>query len=170
MYTLKLSCEDGGSEEMDFDQLPTLKTCYAKLKQWIKDGEWGDDGASVNGGFELFDEDDQILEEGDTTVEIEPNHEALIKKAGGSNDCEHDWTSQGEGGCTQNPGCWSTGGTSMVFKAHCKECGLHRTEHWCGSQRNPGEHDTFVYEQPERWCVDCQSDECDCVPEENEYA
>lgn len=77
-----------------------------------------------------------------------PNEAALIKDAGGDVDCEHIWTAEGEGGCTENPGVWSTGGTSLVFKTHCLNCGLQRTEWFAGFQRNPGEHDTVFFFQP----------------------
>jgi hypothetical protein len=59
---------------------------------------------------------------------------------------DHDWTAEGEGGCDENPGVWSTGGTSMMFRTHCRACGLRRTEHTTGYQRNPGDHDTVEYE------------------------
>jgi len=62
---------------------------------------------------------------------------------------EHDWTSEHEGGCAENPGVWSTGGTSMLFIARCKHCGMKRQEHTTGSQRNPGECDTTTYSEPD---------------------
>lgn len=121
---------------------------------WIKDGEWGDDGARVSANVGLLDEDGDVIDRRSVEVEIEPNHEALIEAAVGRWDrdsiCgtdpdDHDWTSEGEGGCDENPGVWSTGGTSMTFTWHCRVCGLHRTEYVTGSQHNPGEHDTVVY-------------------------
>ena len=100
-------------------------------------------------------------------IEIEPDHSSKIIEACGryegcgSDPDDHDWTSEGEGGCDQNPGVWSTGGTSMQFASHCRKCGLRRIEKHTGSQRNPGEHNTVDYEMPEQWCQDCQSDDCD---------
>jgi len=58
---------------------------------------------------------------------------------------DHDWTSEGEGGLDENPGVWSTGGTSMVYHSHCRRCGLRRIEHSHGAQRNPGEGDSVEY-------------------------
>jgi hypothetical protein len=73
----------------------------------------------------------------------------LIAAAGGDTSCDHDWSAEGEGGCSENPGVWSTGGTSMVFHTHCTHCGLIRIERSTGSQRNPGEHDTVEYQMPD---------------------
>lgn len=60
---------------------------------------------------------------------------------------EHEWTSEHEGGCSENPGVWSTGGTSMKFVSHCCHCGMKRTVRSTGSQRNPGECDTTEYSE-----------------------
>lgn len=62
---------------------------------------------------------------------------------------EHDWTAEYEGGCTENPGVWSLGGTAMLFTSHCRHCGMKRTERTTGSQRNPGECDTTEYSDPD---------------------
>ena len=62
---------------------------------------------------------------------------------------EHEWTSEHEGGCSENPGVWGTGGTSLVISARCRHCGMQRTEHHTGSQRNPGECDTTNYSDPD---------------------
>jgi hypothetical protein len=87
-----------------------------------------------------------MTDEGSIVIEIEPNHRSLIKAAGGNPDCDHDWSSEGEGGCDENPGVWSTGGTTLVFRDHCDHCGIIRTRTDVGSQRNPGKHDTVRYE------------------------
>jgi len=75
---------------------------------------------------------------------------------------EHDWTSEGEGGLNDNPGVWSTGGTSMMFSTHCRHCGMRRTECTTGSQYDPGDCDTTEYEPALDWCAECQSEECTC--------
>lgn len=81
---------------------------------------------------------------------------------GGDNGCEsweaepscaegrdHDWTSEGTGGCRENPGVWSVGGTVYTFTRRCKRCGMgeHITDY--GSQRNPGQCDLRRYEREE---------------------
>jgi hypothetical protein len=63
---------------------------------------------------------------------------------------EHKWTRQGEGGCDQNPGVWSLGGTSYQYSAHCRWCGARRVELRHGSQRNPYECDSVSYEEGDR--------------------
>ena len=130
----------------------------SETEDWCRSGEWGRDGASVQCYYNVESESERWID-----VEIEPDHDALIKAAGGDTDCDHDWTAEGEGGCDQNPGVWSTGGTSMVFRSHCRKCGLHRIENHTGSQRNPGEHDTVEYTQPDSWCVKCENEECECT-------
>lgn len=108
---------------------------------------------------EIVDEIRKFEEERSVTVEIEPCHEHLIKEAAGTAGCgtspdDHDWTSEGEGGCSENPGVWSTGGTSMRFATHCRVCGLKRVQCTTGSQRNPGEHDTVEYEMLDSDAID----------------
>jgi hypothetical protein len=58
----------------------------------------------------------------------------------------HEWSSEGEGGCDENPGVWSLGGTTLTFAAHCTRCGLRRHETHYGSQRNPYQCDEVRYE------------------------
>jgi uncharacterized protein (TIGR02996 family) len=140
-----------------------------------REGDWGEDGASVDVWVTEENAAGEEMDRQEITVEIEPDHSTLIRKATrhdegrscGDDPDDHDWTHQGEGGCDENPGVWSTGGTGMTFASHCRTCGLHRTEHHTGSQRNPGEHDTVEYEMPDRWCEDCQSDDCDCDSEDD---
>lgn len=61
---------------------------------------------------------------------------------------EHDWSSPHEvvGGLEENPGVWSTGGTTMVFKTVCSRCGCVKIETDYGVQRNPGACDTVEYD------------------------
>ena len=155
--------EGGHSETLDADDMDGAVEIAEDL---CRGGAWGDEGASVSVWVTEYDAAGEETDERRLTVEIEPNHDALIREAGGDTSCDHDWTSEGEGGLRENPGVWSTGGTSMLFASRCRTCGLHRTEYTCGSQRNPGEHDTVKYRQPDRWCVECQSDECECESDE----
>lgn len=121
----------------------------SETTEWVEGGEWGGDGASIDACWTLCDEDGDEVATGSVTVKIEPDHDALIRAAGGDPDCDHEWSSEGEGGCSENPGVWSTGGTSIVTSEHCSRCGLRRVTRYAGSQRNPGEHDTVEYSQPD---------------------
>ena len=62
---------------------------------------------------------------------------------------EHEWSGEGMGGCDPNPGVWSLGGTTLLFKSRCELCGVIRTERLYGSQRNPNECDEVTYEAAE---------------------
>ena len=158
-YSASLHCyEDQCDHEVAFyadDLSAAKKQALVELTDWIESSDWGHEGASVRASYTLFEtgNDDPIYER-DAEIEIDPNHEYLIRDAVsrheldqlcGTDPDDHDWTSDGEGGCRENPGVWATGGTSMTFKSHCRKCGLHRTEHATGSQKNPGEHDTVKY-------------------------
>jgi hypothetical protein len=161
-YTLEMRDDSGATEDVEFDDENEARSGIAsECQEWVEGGEWGDNGAAISVYWTLYEDGDEI-DSGFETVDIEPNHDALIKAAGGDTDCDHDWTSEGEGGLDENPGVWSTGGTSMTFRSHCRTCGLKRTEHHTGSQRNPGEHDTVEYEQPDSWCPECEHEECEC--------
>lgn len=171
--TYSLEMNDGASwETQTFADEPTTEQCEEACQEWVKGGEWGDDGASISARWTLTDADGDEIDSGSVTVEIEPDHSAQIRAAlgdkwhnatqherccGDSPD-DHDWTSEGEGGLDSNPGVWSTGGTSLSIADHCRTCGLHRSRHLTGSQRNPGEHDTTRYEMPESWCAECEAD------------
>lgn len=162
VWVLEMRDDCGSSESVEFDHQPPSSEITAAIKEWVAEGSWGDDGASVDVRYDVTDPEGDEVDSDCYTVEIEPDHDAMIRAAGGDTDCEHDWTSDGEGGLDENPGVWSTGGTSMTFASHCRCCGLHRIEHATGSQKNPGEHDTVEYSQPDAWCAECQSEDCTC--------
>ena len=154
MKTYYLEMRDEGISESVEIEAETLQEAEESVpdeaNDWCEGGDWGDDGAEINVWWTMYEDEDHTTElaDGACTVEIAPNHNALIDAAGGDVDCEHEWSSEGEGGCDENPGVWSAGGTAMMFVAHCTKCGLRRTEHHTGSQCNPGEHDTVEYVQP----------------------
>lgn len=135
-------------------------------ERYVSDGDWGNDGGSVDvrvwrNGIDASGADVEVDEQW-INVDIPIDHDAKISEAGGDTDCDHEWTSEGEGGCRENPGVWSHGGTAMSFAHHCRLCGLRRVETDPGTQRNPGDGITCTYTQPSSWCVDCQSEECEC--------
>lgn len=137
----KFEIEAGTEDEQDAAALTRARE-YAE--DWAREGEWGDDGAVVTVRYILSDDNSEWPEES-IGVEIEPDHDALIRAAGGDASCVHAWTGEGEGGCDENPGVWSLGGTAISISEHCTQCGLHRTSRLTGVQRNPGEHDEVAY-------------------------
>lgn len=157
-------CEELDAADMD--------EAVELARELCRGGDWGVDGAVVDVWVVERDAAGDKTDRRELAVEIEPDHEALIRAAVGrgaaaerccgTDPDDHDWTGEGEGGCDSNPGVWSTGGTSMSFASHCRACGLHRSEHTTGSQRNPGEHDTVRYEMPADWCPDCEREDCRC--------
>lgn len=169
-YTLTMREPCGGSETVEIEAA-TLEDAVTegeeRTRGWTSEGDYGHDGASIEAWW-VLEEDGEEVKRGCVTVEIEPDHDYLIRRAGGDPGCDHDWTSEGEGGCSENPGVWSCGGTAMRSSSHCRCCGLIRVERITGSQRNPGEHDTVEYTQPESWCAECQSEECECEAEGDE--
>lgn len=187
MYRLRV-CDGHCEKIVSFAPDQGLDACVAiapdTARTWVEGGDWGPEGASVPVRWVLLDDDgEDYLDadgdpiEGTVTVEIEPDHEYLIRVAcGGRHDdrharcCgvkpgDHDWTVEGEGGCKENPGFWSAGGTAFVMTDHCRTCGLRRRELHLGAQKNPGEHDTVEYAMPHDWCRDCQKDGCECEKE-----
>jgi hypothetical protein len=62
---------------------------------------------------------------------------------------EHEWDNPHEivGGLKENPGVWSLGGTTLLFKSVCVHCGLIKRETHFGVQRNPNQCDTVEYSQ-----------------------
>ena len=164
IYEIEMRDDGGGQCAIFVESTPaTLESdAQCECQEWAEEGEWGDAGASIPMGWTAYQNGVKVAS-GSYEAEIEPNHDALIREAGGYPECEHDWTAKGEGGCKENPGVWSMGGTSISYSTHCQHCGLHRNEITTGSQRNPGEHDTVEYSQPDSWCGDCEAEECHCT-------
>lgn len=135
------------------DDAEAIDDARSEAVDWPGGGDWGPDGVRVEVRYTVsrIDADSgewTEIHSGDVSVDVEPDHEALIRAAGGDTECDHDWSSEGEGGCDENPGVWSRGGTTIATTEHCTLCGLVRTEVSRGSQRNPGESDTTEYYQP----------------------
>lgn len=151
IYSLKMwdNCDGSNYTTIEAETIEeAIETAIEETEDWVREGEWGIAGASIRAYWKIVDENDNI-DEGCVDVDIPPDEEALIKNAGGDNNCEHNWSSEGESGLDENPGVWSVGGTAMVIKDHCTICNLQRTWRLTGSQKNPGEHDTIEFFQPE---------------------
>lgn len=119
----------------------------AQAQQWAQNGEWGDGGCVVIVRYTLRDAESEWAEQS-TEVDIPANQNALISAAGGDTSCPHEWTREGHGGCKENLGVHSDGGTAIMIGDHCTICGLHRVTRHAGSQRNPHESEiNTIYTQ-----------------------
>jgi len=130
-----------------------------RAQEWLEDGEFvSEDGEGfevqatwqIFGGMNLNDNLASLgsrLAYGNVTYTVEPDHDLLIEKAGGNAGCKHEWTAlyEVEGGMKENPGMWSTGGTTFVYADHCSKCSLARRRTNYGSQRNYGQVDKVEY-------------------------
>jgi hypothetical protein len=169
-WTIKLWDEGGAEEEIESDDEPTRQEAERECREWYS-GNCGDydfdaHGARVVVCWQILDPEGAEQDYGQVEIDIPPDHEALIRDEAGDRGCgidpdDHDWTSEGEGGCDSNPGVWATGGTSMSISCHCRCCGLRRMDYSTGSQCNPDDHDTVEYDMPDTWCIRCQSDDHD---------
>jgi len=163
-YTLRMRSEAMADEDIDLEAVSDEDIiAEVDVAEYAQDLAcyWLDDpaGSRCHVYWDLVRPDGTQIDEGECIVEVEPDHAVLIAIAVaspwgvrrpddwcGDEPDDHDWTSAGEGGCDDNPGVWSTGGTSMEFSDHCSRCGLRRTMKHTGSQYNPGESDTVEYE------------------------
>jgi hypothetical protein len=143
-YEVAIDGGQGGDTEIEaYD----LEEAWEEAVSWARDGGyWPSKGCVIH--LRVTSVEDPAEERHDE-IEIPPDHDALIEAAGGNPYCDHKWTSEGEGGCDSNPGVWSLGGTTYLYRSHCAVCGLRRTITEYGSQRNPGQADSVIYEMPE---------------------
>ena len=159
--TIELAEECGGETTLEISGATSAEIeaqARRTLIDWVREGEYGPNGAIVSARWTLLAIDGTPVETPQDRwmdVEIEPDHARLIRDAAraanavdrlcGTDPESHDWTSDGEGGCRENPGVWSHGGTTMSFAQHCRRCGLHRVKVCYGAQRNPGQADEVEY-------------------------
>lgn len=151
-YTVSRIWDDGGEwPNQPDDEFDTIEEARNAAREYIDDhvddGEYGqaDGETSVTIHFAIANEDDDEIDSLLYEADLAVNEDALIAAAGGDPDCDHEWTSEGEGGCDENPGVWSIGGTSYLSREHCAHCGVIRETTSHGPQRNPGESDTVRY-------------------------
>jgi len=125
---------------------PDLAT--AKELAWdyvTADIENGDYGQDEEGGARVLvcvslSEGEEVVYKEQRYIDIEPDHDELIREAGGDPDCEHEW---------EEKSVHAFGGTAFGHVEQCARCGLVREEYVTGSQFNPGEHDVVRYFMPE---------------------
>lgn len=137
--------DDGYSETFEIEEWEDFD---AFAKERMEDGDWGDGNYRVEYKWEVTD-GDEIVDSGSGFIE-----HLIAEPPCPDENGQHDWTAQYEGGCTENPGVWSLGGTTMCYTFHCLNCGMKQTNVDYGSQRNPGQCDTVEYSDPDPDWVD----------------
>lgn len=151
-------------------------------RDWIEDGEWSEPWDGDEDLYETIDlpcevaphiyrieVDGSSLDEDamrDEAMDCSGRYEREQPECEAADDGEHDWQAPYHlvGGCRENPGVWSTGGTSFTVTEVCARCGIYRTTHIPGSQRNPDEPLESVRFSPadedsERWVKSLREEE-----------
>lgn len=119
-------------------------------EDYVSDGDWGDEPCSISVSVwrEAIDlSNGEIIRIDKQSFDVDTP--ACEEEEPDCRDTEkHDWQSpEWLGGCRENPGVWSTGGTSGTSKSVCANCGAYRFHTWSGPQKNPGEpNETISYE------------------------
>lgn len=137
-----------------FNQAGAEYLAKVRTEKWLKSCDWVTDkgvGFEVEGKWELhaglIQKKTVPIASGKIVHVVPHNHELLILHSGGNPECKHYWIStiEIEGGCKENPGYWSTGGTTTVQVSHCLKCNVSKKETKFGAQRNPGQMDLVEY-------------------------
>lgn len=131
--------DEQAREVIEADSLAEALETAADL--W-KDGSW--DGKSiVTVRVTELDADGDDTDNADS-IDVEVGDDPEAPEC---TDGQHDWQSPYPvvGGIDSNPGVWSKGGTTMVYKTCCAKCGVYRVETHYGSQRNHGQCDQVEF-------------------------
>lgn len=133
MARYRISEDSGASEIIEAE---SLEAALERAEEWSADGYY-DERTMVHCYAQAIDEDgERIGDCAGSEIEVGPEPEAPDC----TEDQEHDWQSpEWLGGCRENPGVWSHGGTAISTTEVCAHCGAYRCTYRAGSQRNPGE-------------------------------
>jgi hypothetical protein len=116
----------------------SLEEALEIAKEKAKEG-WYDQRLSVQVWAYELDENEQRA--GASLFAHVPVGPIPTRKKCGDEDEDHDWQSPIElvGGCTHNPGVFSTAGTRFDCFEVCGRCGMYKHSWALGRQRNPGD-------------------------------
>ena len=147
MSTYRIGEDSGAREEREAE---SLEEALELAQEWSAEGSY-DERCMVSCWAVLLENGEPVepYAYGEVQAGPEPKPEATEC---GDDDDDHDWQTPIElvGGCTENPGVFSTGGTRFDFHAVCARCGMYKHSWDQGSQRNPGDLDEGVeYEAAE---------------------
>lgn len=139
--------ESGASELIEAE---SLEAALEAAQEWASEGSY-DERVNVRVWVDEIDEDGEAIpgEHASGDVDAGPLPKPESTECG-EDDEDHDWQSPLElvGGCTENPGVWSTGGTSFRYEYVCAKCGMYKTVNTTGQQKNPGDLDESVEYSP----------------------
>ena len=119
--------DEGGAREVI--ECNTIEEALEEAQEWAEGGEWGDTGATVTVMVRNLETDDTDS----VTVEIPPVEPEC------DDSYEHDLRPSPTDGCSENPGVWSLGGTTICTVTYCLHCGRRRTETDRGNAHQPYE-------------------------------
>ena len=131
--------EDSGASEII--EADSLEEALEAAREWASEGSY-QERVMVQVYVDEIDEDGEAIPGEYASDEVLAGPEPRPEETEcGTEDDDHEWQSPLElvGGCTENPGVWSTGGTSFRFDYVCVKCGMYKTVETSGAQRNPGE-------------------------------
>lgn len=134
--------EDSGAEQVI--EAADMSAARAAAAAWAADGDY-DQRVVVSVRVAELDADGEETDAVEwVTTEAGPEPE---EPACDSDDDDHEWQAIHAlvGGCAENPGVHSLGGTAMSFRTVCVRCGTYRVEVHAGSQRNPDELPVTVH-------------------------
>jgi hypothetical protein len=136
--------EDSGASEII--EAESLEAALEAAREWASEGSY-DERVMVKVYVDEIDADGEAIPGEHASDEVAAGPEPKPKETEcGADDNDHEWDSPLElvGGCRENPGVFSTGGTSFRYEYICSKCGMYKTVCTSGTQRNPGELDQSV--------------------------
>lgn len=160
--TYEIREDSGASEIISAD---SLEEAIEAAEEWAADGSY-DERVMVSVYVHELNDDGELLDgwyygdghNANSEVAAGPEPE---RTECGENDDDHNWQTPVElvGGCAENPGVFSTGGTRFDYRAVCSKCGMYKHSWSQGTQRNPGDQDEGVeYETADsrslRWAAE----------------
>jgi hypothetical protein len=141
--------DDGGATKII--EAPSIEEALEEAQEWASEGCY-DERVMVGIWVEELDANgERTGAQLHREVEAGPLPQPAETECG-TEDVDHTWASPYElvGGVRENPGVWSTGGTSFRYEWVCAKCGTYKTVYETGTQRNPGElPETTEYRAPD---------------------
>lgn len=140
-----------------------LDEAIALAEEWIAGGDYGERSCYVDVWVLDLDDPDAVEYGCQVTWTNEPDPPACVDGT-----TEHDWQHpEWLGGCSENPGVWSLGGSQISSVAVCADCGAYQRY---VSETTPGQHpaepEQTTYEEADerslRWCGELLWDRVRC--------